>query len=151
MTRDLVKRTRAFAIELIRWISLLPKNHLNDVLGRQILRCGTSVGALYSEVVRARDAEDQVRRMDAVCEEARLTYYWIDLLLEAEPKVSPEAERLRTESRCLVSLFSAECCAEAPGSSESREVPGDALAGRNPEKGSTGLGRSAKSTAFPHA
>jgi len=81
---DLKERTRKFALEIIRLVENLPKNRIADVLGRQILRSGTSIGANYRAACRARSRADFISKMGIVEEEADETEYWLELLVEAE-------------------------------------------------------------------
>src|SRR3989304_7630990 len=80
---DLKERTRKFALEIIRLVENLPKNRIADVLGRQILRSGTSIGANYRAACRARSRADFISKMGIVEEEADETLYWLELLLDA--------------------------------------------------------------------
>lgn len=80
---DLKERTKMFALEIIRLTEKLPKNRIADVLSRQFLRSGTSVGANYRAACRARSRADFISKMGIVEEEADETLYWLELLLGA--------------------------------------------------------------------
>ncbi|OHB71160.1 MAG: four helix bundle protein [Planctomycetes bacterium RBG_16_43_13] len=80
---DLKEKTKKFAIEVIRAINMLPKGQTTAILGKQLLRAGTSVGANYRSACRARSKADFISKMGIVEEEADETLYWLDLLLEA--------------------------------------------------------------------
>ena len=84
------RRTRQFALEVIRAVETLPRDRIGDVLGRQLLRCGTSVGANYRSATRARSAADFVAKMGLAEEEADASGYWLDLL-EATGRLTPAA------------------------------------------------------------
>ncbi len=75
-------RTKAFAIRVVKLSQALPKNDTARVLGRQVLRSGTSVGANYRAVCRARSRAEFVSRMAVVIEEADETVFWLELLVE---------------------------------------------------------------------
>jgi four helix bundle protein len=78
------KRTRAFALRVIRLAESLPQTPATRVIGHQMLRCGSSVGANYRAACRARSKADFVSKMGIVEEEADETMYWMELLIEAE-------------------------------------------------------------------
>jgi four helix bundle protein len=85
MTPDeMKKRTKALALRIIRLIESLRKSRTSDVLGRQLLRRGTSVGANYRAACRARSQADFISKMGIVEEEADEAGYWIELLVEAK-------------------------------------------------------------------
>ena len=72
---QLQPRTKTFAIEIIRLVENLPKNRSAEVLGRQILRSGTSIGANYRAACRAKSRADFISKMGVVEEEADETIY----------------------------------------------------------------------------
>ena len=76
-------RTKAFALDVIRLFRSLPYRTDTQVLGKQLLRCGTSVAANYRAVCRARSKPEFVARMGIVAEEADETILWLDLLVES--------------------------------------------------------------------
>ena len=93
MTPDeLKRRTRAFALRVIRLADSLPRTRTADVLGRQLLRSGASVGANYRAACRARSNADFIAKMGIVEEEADETIYWMQLVIDAK-LVKPEAMR----------------------------------------------------------
>lgn len=76
-------RTQAFALRVIRLVRALPKERTADVMARQLLRCGTSVGANYRAACRAQSRADFVAKMRIVEEECDESLYWMELLIEA--------------------------------------------------------------------
>lgn len=80
---QLKKRTKAFALRIIRLVDALPHSRSTDVLGRQLLRSGTSVGANYRSACRARSRADFASKMNIVEEEADESQYWMELLTES--------------------------------------------------------------------
>ena len=80
---DLKRRTRQFALRIIRLVQALPKGRVPDVIGGQLLRCGTSVGANYRAACRAKSAADFVAKIAIVEEELDESVYWMELLIEA--------------------------------------------------------------------
>ena len=83
--RDLRVRTKQFALCVIQLSSSLPKTDAAQVLGRQLLRSGTSVGAHYREAVRARSTADAlfVSKIEGGLQELEETVYWLELLEES--------------------------------------------------------------------
>ncbi len=90
--RDILARTKAFALRIVRLYSALPKTTVAQVLGKQVLRSGTSVGAHVREGKRARSDAEMVSKIEGGLQELEETVYWLELLVEAE--ILP-AERLR--------------------------------------------------------
>lgn len=80
---DLANRTKRFALEVIRLYSRLPKQTEAQVIGRQMLRSGTSVGAQYREAIRAKSVADFINKIEGSLQELEETQYWFELLNEA--------------------------------------------------------------------
>ena len=76
----LTDRTRAFAVRVIRLYSALPKSTEAQVIGKQLLRAGTSVGAHYREAVRARSDAEFISKLEGGLQELEETRYWLELL-----------------------------------------------------------------------
>jgi len=77
----LKERTKMFALQIIKLVEQLPKGRTADVIGRQLLESGTSVGANYRAASRARSPADFISKMGIVEEEADETIYWMELLV----------------------------------------------------------------------
>ena len=103
-TNDLLDRTRAFALAVITFCERLPKDETGRVLGRQLLRSGTSVGANYRAAYRAKSTPDFIAKMGIVLEEADESGYWLDLLSARGRCNSDETGRLRKEAEELVAI-----------------------------------------------
>ena len=80
---DLRNRTKQLALRVIRLVESLPSGESSRVIGRQILRCGTSVGANYRAAKRAKSRADMLNKLKIVEEEADETLYWLELLIDA--------------------------------------------------------------------
>jgi four helix bundle protein len=76
-------RTGQFALRVIRLVQSLPKGRVADVIGKQLLRSGTSVGSNYRASCRARSAADFIAKLAIVEEEADESVYWMELLIES--------------------------------------------------------------------
>jgi four helix bundle protein len=102
---ELEGRTKAFALRVIRFVAELPKNKVNDVLGYQLLKSGTSIGANYREANRAESRKDFIHKVGLVEKEAAETQYWLELFNEA--RISNSADRcwLLQESCELLAIF----------------------------------------------
>jgi four helix bundle protein len=84
MTPDeLRKRMKDFALMIIKLVETLPKGKTAEVLGRQLLRSGTSVGANYRSACRARSSADFISKMSIVEEEADESIYWMEIIVES--------------------------------------------------------------------
>ncbi|QLG69523.1 MAG: hypothetical protein CH104c_0291 [Candidatus Woesebacteria bacterium] len=94
---DLEERTLAFSKDVISLCRKLPKNSINIPLISQIVRSATSVGANYREANDSLSKKDSVLRLKIARKEAKETSYWLDILLEAEPKFKLELENLIKE------------------------------------------------------
>ena len=80
---ELRKRTKAFALRVIKLAEALPDNPIGRVIRNQLLRCGTSVGANYRAAKRAKSTADFISKMGTVEEEADESMYWMELIVEA--------------------------------------------------------------------
>ena len=80
---DLKTRTRKFALRIIRLYSVLPKSTEAQVIGRQMLRSGTSVGAHYREATRARSNAEFASKIESGLQELEETLYWMEILTES--------------------------------------------------------------------
>ena len=100
------QRTKAFALQIVRFYKKLPKTEEAGVLGWQVLRSGTSVAANYCAVCRAKSQEDFVSKIGTVVEEADETLLWLELLEEAEICSSVPLGDLKSEANELLRIFS---------------------------------------------
>ncbi len=102
---ELEKRTKTFALGVIRFVRGLPKNRLTDVLGHQLLKSGTSVGANYRKANRAESRDDFIHKVGIVEKEAAETQYWLELCQEADLGSAEERRQLLKESGELLAIF----------------------------------------------
>ncbi len=86
---ELEKRTKRFAIDVIRGTEGLARNRANDVIARQVVRSACSVGANYREASRAESRSDFIHKIGIAAKEAAETEYWLELLVETNDQ--PEA------------------------------------------------------------
>ena len=83
MERDLKTRTKDFALRIVKLYSALPGRRDAQVLGTQILKAGTSVGAHYREARRAKSDADFISKMEGALQELDETAYWLELIGDA--------------------------------------------------------------------
>lgn len=84
MTQQEMKdRTKRFAVRVIKLVASLPDTRFSDVIGKQLLRSGTSIGANYRSACRAKSTADFVFKLSIVEEEADESNYWMELLVES--------------------------------------------------------------------
>jgi four helix bundle protein len=88
--RDLQMRTKRFALQIIQFCEGLPRDDTSRIIGRQLLRAGTSVGANYRAACRAKSKPAFISKMGDVLEEADESGYWVELLTDSG-KVDPKA------------------------------------------------------------
>jgi len=100
-------RTKAFALRVIRLFRSLPYKTDTQVLGKQLLRCGTSVAANYRAVCRARSKAEFIARMGIVAEEADEAVLWLELLIESGILKSKMTESLLKEAKELAAILTA--------------------------------------------
>jgi four helix bundle protein len=102
---DLRERTKAFALRIVRMFSALPKTTEAQVLGKQLLRSGTSIGANYREAFRARSKAEFVAKCGDSLREIEESAYWLELLVEAEIVSVEKLAPLRQECEELTAIF----------------------------------------------
>jgi four helix bundle protein len=83
MNSDLKQRTKAFSLRIIKLVESLPTSKTAEVIGKQVLRSGTSVGANYRATCRARSQADFISKITIVEEEADETMFWLELMVES--------------------------------------------------------------------
>lgn len=102
---DLKVRTRKFAVRIIRLYKALPNSVEAQIIGKQILRSGTSVGAQYREATRARSDAEFISKIESASQELEETIYWFELLIEAEIFKIEKLESLIKEADELMAIF----------------------------------------------
>jgi four helix bundle protein len=98
-------RSKQFALRIIRLFSALPNTDLARVIGKQLLRSGTSVGANYREACRARSNAELISKLGIVTQELDETIYWMELLVEGEVVPAARLAELQTEAEELLKIF----------------------------------------------
>jgi len=104
--KDLLSRTKMFARRVIRlYCSLSKADTVAQVVGRQVLRSGTSVGANYREANRARSKAEFISKMGDCLKEADETLYWLELLIEEKVVSETKLQPLANKANELVAIF----------------------------------------------
>ncbi|MBX3388934.1 MAG: four helix bundle protein [Phycisphaeraceae bacterium] len=115
-TRDLLRwgnefraneRTRAFSLRVIKLAESLPATRTSEVIGRQLLRSGTSVGANYRAAQRAKSRRDFIHKLGTVEEEADESAYWMEMLIEAKIVKSARLHQLLQECNEILAIVAA--------------------------------------------
>lgn len=102
---DLRARTRDFALRIVRMFARLPKSTVALVLGKQVLRSGTSVGANYCEAYRGRSKAEFIAKCGDSLRELEETNYWLELLVEGKVVPAGKLVLLRQECDELIAIF----------------------------------------------
>ena len=100
---DLIERTMEFALRIVTLSAGLPKTEEARVIGKQVLRSGTSVGANYREAQRARSKAEFIAKIGDCLKELDETSYWLELLVRAS--IVPKLSALRDENEQLLAIF----------------------------------------------
>lgn len=101
----MLPRTKMFARRIIQMYSALPKETAAQVLGRQVLRSGTSVGANYREAVRARSRAEFISKVGECLREVDETAYWLELLVDEKFTSAKKLSALQDEAGQLTAIF----------------------------------------------
>lgn len=97
-------RTKAIALRVIQLVEALPKNRTAEVIGRQLLRSGTSIGANYRAACRGVSRADVIAKLGDVEEEADESLYWMELLLDAGIVPEQKLRDLMTEINEILAM-----------------------------------------------
>jgi len=98
------ERTKKLALRIIRVVEALPKSRSADVIGKQLLRSATSVGANYRAACRGKSALDVIAKLGIVEEEADESIYWMELLVEGGFIPETKLKDLLTETNEIVAM-----------------------------------------------
>jgi len=104
-TPDLVIRTKDFSLRIIRMFSALPKTAVAQVLGKQVLRSGTSIGANLREANRSRSKSEFISKIGDCLKELDETAYWLELLTDSGILAPAKFAALREECDQLLAIF----------------------------------------------
>lgn len=102
---ELRERTKAFALRVIRLCAALGDHGIAGTISRQLVRCGTSVGAQYREACRGRSTAEFVSKIQSATQELDETCYWLELLVEAEIMPDGRMRELMREADELMAML----------------------------------------------
>jgi four helix bundle protein len=106
-SEELKGRTKVFALRVIKLVDALPRGLAGQVIGKQLLRSATSVGANYRAVCREQSRADFAAKLSIVVEEADETLYWLELLKESNLVKPARLAELLKEAGELLAIVSA--------------------------------------------
>ena len=101
---DLKKRTKAFALRILKLVDALPKTTVGRALASQIVRFGTSIAANHRAPCRAKSTADFVAKMGIVEEEADETLFWLELLEESDLVLATKLTAIKQEADELIAI-----------------------------------------------
>lgn len=102
---DLKTRTRQYALRVIRLYAALPATAVAQILGKQLLRSATSVGAHYREGCRSRSTAEFISKLEGGLQELEETSYWLELLLESGVMTDKQLTNLLQETNELTAIL----------------------------------------------
>ncbi len=105
MKYDLEERSAKFGENIIVLIKKIPKNNINDVLIKQVIRSGTSIGANYMEVNQASSKKDFRNKIKIAVKESNETKHWLRMLAKADKQNKQECQRLWKETHELTLIL----------------------------------------------
>jgi four helix bundle protein len=102
---DIGSRTKRFALRVIHVFRALPQDEVAHILGKQMLRSGTSVGAHFREARRGGSNAEFVSKLEGALQELDQTAYWLELLVEAEILAATRLDALQSECNELIAIL----------------------------------------------
>ncbi len=106
-SEELKLRSKKFSLAVIKMFQKLPKTDEARVLGKQVLRSGTSVAANYRAACRGRSKAEFVAKIGTVVEESDETVLWLELLIESDIAAGENMRPLLNEANELLAIFAA--------------------------------------------
>ena len=106
-TEELKTRTKQFGLRCIKVVESLPNTRTSDVLGRQLLRSATSVGANYRSACRAQSKPTFISKITIAIEEADESQFWLEMIVESDLMSQRKLAALTKESDELVAILTA--------------------------------------------
>ena len=103
--RSLRDRTKCFALRVVRLYSALPESTVAQVMGKQLLRSGTSVGANYREATRGRSDAEFISKVGLALQELEESVYWMELLEESQILTAQQLSALQAEANELLAIL----------------------------------------------
>ena len=104
---DLKNRTKRFALNVIEFVNTMPKTSSGQILGKQLLRAATSVGANYRASCKSRSRAEFIAKIGIVEEEADECCYWLELILESKHANETIIKPLINEANAITAIMAA--------------------------------------------
>ena len=104
-TNEMKARTKSFALRIIKLVESLPSNRTADVIGKQLVRAGTSVAANYRAACRAKSNSDFIAKMGTVEEEADESSFWLEVIIESGLMKEELVNDLKDEADQIVAIM----------------------------------------------
>ena len=102
--QEFKQRTKNLALRVIRLVEALPKSRTAEVIGRQLIRSATSVGANYRSACRGKSTADIIAKLSIVEEEADESLYWLELIVEAGLVPADKLKSLMSETNEILAM-----------------------------------------------
>ncbi len=106
-SEELKRRTKSFALRVMRLVEALPKTATGRAVGHQLVRSGTSVGANYRAACRGRSKAEFAAKVGTVAEEADESCFWMELIIEGHLLPAEQVQPLLDEANELTAIFTA--------------------------------------------
>jgi four helix bundle protein len=104
---ELKQRTKQFGLRIIKLVDCLPHQRSADIIGKQLLRSGTSVGANYRSACRGRTKPEFIAKAGIAIEEADESLYWMEMLIDAQLIPETLLKDLMNEANEIISILTA--------------------------------------------
>ncbi|MCG2693747.1 four helix bundle protein [Candidatus Parcubacteria bacterium] len=105
MQKDLRRRTKEYALRIIKLIEALPKTTAGRTVSNQLIRCGTSIGANYRAALRGRSKAEFIAKIGIVIEEADESAFWLEIIIESGLLKSKSVEPLLQETKEILAIM----------------------------------------------
>jgi four helix bundle protein len=103
--KDLKLRTKKFSVDIIRNVKAMPEGNFKFTIGKQLIRCGTSVGANYRSACRGRSKAEFNAKLGICEEESDESMFWLEIIMETKDYNPIETKRLHLEAEELLKIF----------------------------------------------
>lgn len=103
---DILERSVQYSLKIVKFYRQLEKNSVGRILGKQLLRSGTSIGANIHEAQGGQSKADFIAKMSIAYKESRESAYWLRIMKESEMKYSKEMDDLKDETEQLIKILS---------------------------------------------
>ncbi len=103
--KDLLERTKRYALNIIKLVASLPNTREANIIGTQLLKAGTSVGANYREANRARSKAEFRAKIGIIGQESDESLYWLEILKESGIASGKLVDEMLVEADELVAIF----------------------------------------------